>query len=715
MTDYFVDFSLSTNGDGSVTSPWNQFTTSEHSTISGGDDIWFRRIKPGNNNKIVTFLAGDDSDHIISYIGWPINGDYNYNTRPTPPSTSWDSDSKNYTYQEKSTNTYTLEAKSNIIIHRFYIKNTYTSITTQRAIVIKNKSNVTLSNCYITSTYSNNNSQWYYRLLDIENSSNIDINNCSIEATYYYYASLVYNYCVYNCDYVTFSGTTFYMGSNATSIGIRASYMENKKGNYIYNTNNLSYYDCYFDLRLPHDNMDSNGSKGPYLPVYNYIESCSNVVFKRNTFTFSNTLNNPTSRSFKTYPTYKAFEFNNSTISSEKDVVNINHNKSGLAVITNDTTLNYNNLAINCPDRTQNIAFEIHTDNIDLTINTISGSMAANSSDILDTNYLFAFTDWEVIQSNNISITNVPHNFSNILDLCEGAQVVSITNTEVLSLGTLYITALDEIKATNQHLSNIRLHSYTQDSNSVIHGGVSHFPKLEFYGCSFYNNPALIIHSGYFPSIDAIFYNNTGANGIVVDDSNNSQYTGKIKAIRNNNFSGFGNIAGNVRNRATESSLNSFDYGKCTYNDKYIYYSTSDVNRTNGAGYSINITKKLDDGKAVHYPIIGEDNIWVHIPEEDTYTITMFATYTSTTGSFTGNDVQLQIDVTNNTNEIYTSSTIVTDTNSTWNNITSGTNIKMSVTFTTSFAQYCPVKVVISKWLEGMNLYVDPKLTVLAT
>ena len=81
MADYFVDLSLGANGTGTTSSPWNQLTSTELTSISGGDTIWFKRFDPGTGVDLITWKAGTSSESRISYVAWPVSGDPYYDAK----------------------------------------------------------------------------------------------------------------------------------------------------------------------------------------------------------------------------------------------------------------------------------------------------------------------------------------------------------------------------------------------------------------------------------------------------------------------------------------------------------------------------------------------------------------------------------------------------------------------------------------------------------
>ena len=161
MSDYFVDLSASSNGDGSSGSPWNQFTSTENSSVSGGDYVWFRRVDPGDNNKLIAWKAGTDATTRINYVGWPLEGDPLYSSRPSSLRTAWDGDSDSYiTQSTDSSSTYVATIPSYCNVYRFYLKHNYQNYNSNASpLKIDNVDYITLYNSKLStwngSSYAN--------------------------------------------------------------------------------------------------------------------------------------------------------------------------------------------------------------------------------------------------------------------------------------------------------------------------------------------------------------------------------------------------------------------------------------------------------------------------------------------------------------------------------------------------------------------------------
>jgi hypothetical protein len=715
MTDYFVDFSLGTNGDGSVTSPWSQFTTSEHTTISGGDFIWFRRINPGIDNNLITLLAGPSDNNKIKYIGWPLNGDTYYTNRPTPPSNDWETDTEQYVYQVKSNSdhsSYIINLESNLELHRFCASQLYSSVYCYTpSYLIKNQQNVIIKHC---DTHIDNGLIPYpyeeTALISIQYSSNVFVININLDSTV---ASLnIYGYKILNSNYVTFSGVSMYLGDSVSTYAPRPSEYSDMNNNYSRDSNNIVFNNCSFFLGLCHDNAVAEYG-GKYSPTYNRYISCD-VKYLNCSFKFNNVNNNPTNLDFRKNCIFTAIKSEDSTIYLENNYIEITQGRSSFLDIQGVSDIICKNTYINCSNITQNVLFQCASNTYtNILIDTISGTYYKGTQTLRDSNYLLSFNDWEIHSNNKFNITNIPLNFGAILDKSTQIFKGELTSDKLISLGTVHCTTISQFKLKNKNLSNLILYTLDNNTDYFIPGNSETKPQISIENCNISKTPLLAIDKdNYTEILIATLYNNTGTAGAVFEDNSNTNYRCVIKAIRNNGFTHFGSDTSTQEERLIMNSLNTYDYGNTSFSSKEISYSTSDINRLNGAGYSIKIIKRENDALSVYYPILGEDNVWVHIPDPGTYTVTVYATYTTSSGDFTNNDIIIQIDVTNSINEIYKSSTIENDTNSTWNNITSNTTIKFNITFTVSSAQYCSIRVILNKWQPEMCLYLDPKAEV---
>lgn len=96
MTDIYVDFSATNDGDGSThsqaASPGGvgAYNTLASKTFASGDKVWLRR-----KTKTVTATHTFNQAGVL-YIGWPKSGDLYYSTRPSGAQGSWDGDSADY-------------------------------------------------------------------------------------------------------------------------------------------------------------------------------------------------------------------------------------------------------------------------------------------------------------------------------------------------------------------------------------------------------------------------------------------------------------------------------------------------------------------------------------------------------------------------------------------------------------------------------------------
>lgn len=83
MANIFIDLSSLTNGNGTLGSPYNVFSTG---ILSSGNTYWLRRtVHNGVTNNTIVTIPKD-----VNLIGWPLPGDRFYADRPVNP--TWDAD-----------------------------------------------------------------------------------------------------------------------------------------------------------------------------------------------------------------------------------------------------------------------------------------------------------------------------------------------------------------------------------------------------------------------------------------------------------------------------------------------------------------------------------------------------------------------------------------------------------------------------------------------
>jgi hypothetical protein len=211
-------------------------------------------------------------------------------------------------------------------------------------------------------------------------------------------------------------------------------------------------------------------------------------------------------------------------------------------------------------------------------------------------------------------------------------------------------------------------------------------------------------------AIDATIYNCVGAGTDILQANGNTVYNLTLVASRNRGFTGIGTIA-DVPWVNAKAILNDFNNGTAQYISNTLSYETSTASRSGGAGYAVKIIKKLDDDLEVMYPNIGEDATWIFFPSAATYTVTGYVIYTASSGALSSTDIKLGIDIMGAYSYENTTSVLSSD-DSTWTGVVSGTIIKLTSIIAIPKEQYAPVKIYLSKRLDGLIVYFDPKLTV---
>jgi hypothetical protein len=707
MTDYFIDLTADSNGDGSSTSPWNQLTTTEHTTISGGDNLWFRRCAPGIGTSLITWLAGPDNTNRINYIGWPLEGDDYYNIRDSALATTWDLDSTNYIYQRLNSSSSTVVTLvDNITIHRFLIQNTTNSYSNNfRVIDIRTKNNISIKHSYIDAPYGStaNTRYAYAKVLRIENSANILFENCYVRHLHSPNNPMwTYMYYLYNSE-IYFKECTFQHGTSTT-----ASYMNNYSvGTYSSQVVNSEVFweSCtmYFSMRPSYPNY-----AGDHNSAINWIKSDSFVTISGCHLNFNGS-NETSDRTLPSYAPQAAFGVNGSVLKAYNNTFEtINRNTSFVMAHTqSDIFIDTVVMDMDAP-----CAMLLDIKNYKkLTIKNITGSSYSAGTAITSMSYLLAFRTWDLLK--NIQFDNIQENLGYLLDTSRTNQtpINIIEDIKLANVSKILITSAAYIKIKNSTLQGIEFYSLSANSGRYIYGGYAKYLDVELTNCTFKNIPFSLINNND-NTIKLVIKYCKGNNLKLIERHTNTFSSLEAIIKRNTGFSYMGDL--NVsKDISAHTILNNFNNGATEYICNLAQYKTSPVYRTNGPGYSVEIINTKVDGLEVTYPAGEQDNTWIHLPASGTYTVKAYFAYT-TESSIVGSDgdVKLSIDIINNIPEYNDTTILEEDLSSTWQNTTVSGMFTATNTINVNKAQYCPVRVHYFRNFYDTKLYFDPKLDV---
>lgn len=720
MTDYFFDFTSGTNGNGTSVSPWNQCTAAETTTISGGDNLWFRRCQPADNTKLIVFKAGDSNESRINYIGWPMIGDEFYNTRPSMP--TWDQDASLYLYQSANNNQYTavITLQSNINLHRIYSSDNYGNANYgHQSLAIITKSNVTLKNCRLYATSMPDTvGYWYAGLSYLDNAFNILFENTIFDGAGGSSYRMVSLYNIRNSTPVTFSGCTFYFGTDSWANEMNISYFDDTDSSYVERAT-LNFINCTMYNRL---NVANHTSPGFYYSGLTYINGSAGVT----TVTVSGCniiMDNTTDTTTKGFPSYAPlaffrvksanFSMYNTTITSyaRQQSVVLTEGTSNILLDTINWTVS---------GRPINILVDLRGYTT-CTLNNITGTLYEGvDKDINNVNYLLAFSNWDYIFNDVLSLNNVLYHLGYILELTRDAAPrdinISSHTYAALQHNTVYITRMNSLTFNNSNIAGFRLHDYSANSGNYVYGGYIPGNNISLKNSNI-NNVPLQLDNTYSQQVNALVYNCVGAGTVVFNDNGTpNPYVLNLKAVRNTGFTTVGAVR-EGQGVEVYAVLNNFNNGTTFYTSNLLTCQTSTVNKTGGAGYSVQIIKKAANNVEVTYPKIGDDTTWVYLPAAGTYTVTLYIKYSCSVGySLVEGDVRLGMDYINGNSVLVYSDTYMVDNSSTWSALAAFSEaLQLSCTVTVTAAQYCPVRLYIYATLPSLTIYFDPKLAVIAS
>lgn len=710
MADWYVDLSASTNGDGSTSSPWNDFTSTENASVNAGDRVWFRRTDTGEY--ISGFKEGDVNNPIY-YIGWPKEGDDFYSIRDSGLAATWDLDSEDYCYLKRSiannSNEGVMVLKSNSEYHRFRAYNTYPGCSNYTcSIRINSQSNISIKygyfQMYLTCyNYGTN------RSLYATSSNNIKFYECK----FYYnaYSSYRYEACfcyINSCNIVFDSCTIYNRYDNSTVV---YSMDGTTESNYI-NSSTATFTDCTF---VWGDRTSNDNHYGFYLAHEIYISS-SNVTISGCDLYNDRAIGSYTlpGRCFISY-----FDVYNCNVSVIDQTIDIDQKMTSFMCIRADCNVSVNNIEWNC-SYAPNTLFLLYCwdDSLNsLNINSVYGNVTQPGGSINDYNYLFTVYGDDLYYSDKIQITNCAFSNPYSLDIARTSYDIDVDNLPANTISTVCTTALTKVNSVkfinSSKINSIMLLDLSANSSYFVYGGLGQPVTIDLYNNHFNNIPVKLdntFNQVLYVTIDMCRGNSTA----IVEYSGGNSFGGEIKAIRNIGFSSIGYI-GNHKSFTTYSTFNNYDNGTTQLTKYHTQYQTSSIKRDGGAGYSVELHyRNTVNDELIQYPIKGYDTTWIYLAASGTYTVNAYVSYISeSTTGFNEGDIYTNIIAMNETPEEYKTSTLTTD-NSTWVGLPStASGIKLTNSVHVTSAQYCPVILNLEKYLDGVKVYFDPKLEVL--
>jgi len=732
MADYFIDFSASSNGDGSSSSPWNQFTSSENSSVNAGDKLWFRRVDPGDNNKYIAWKAGTSSTNRIYYIGWPKENDAFYTSRPSSMRSAWDPDSETYTIQStNSGSTILANLTSYIEIHRFKFSHNYTNYNASApAVKIDGKNNIniytSILRCYTSSTNAN------AAVCFINNSSNIVFNDCYLKqdnnatSTSYLYSE---NFKI-NSSTVTFNDTEFSWDTVDHINDTRKMYV------YVSTSTSCTYIKdstCVFkggSFKLYCSTTTINATT--YTAVTNILNNATVTMSGTNVYFYNEAASTAATYNTNTAP---LFNVENASFKYIQSSVNWpNSTTGGSASFLRSrgaSDLYINSVEITNLKHTCASFLSIYDNFNTLSLTSISGSITLPASNKLDKSpYFLGLKNYNYVE-NNATISGV-----NI----QGSAIIYDMSRDTDSISKTLV--VDNTSNIFKNIKNIAL--ITSNTDNLI------FKKVSFdtvvLMISTYNNYNFLIGQSNGHTKNYVFEScttNCSTNALlnIFSNNNNVAYcrhsldikvigcSGNSYIIQNNigtydfkptNFKLYSKYNTNFTNNINEAPDK---YELTTLNDDYAsdtlitetegyYLKTSLVAREGGAGFSNYVKVKTGILKyQFKFPAQGEDTLWVNIPNPGTYTITAYLLHVGS-NTLANNDVVLIAEKYETTYQPVSSTSLLTDS-STWKpSLTNSTPYKLTANITVSYGQFIPIYFYINNTNTDNSFYFDPQLTV---
>lgn len=711
MADYYVDYTASATGSGTVANPWNQFTSDESATVSGGDNIWFRRTTIDTYSTF-SWIGGDSNTNRVNYIGWPSEGDVYYEQREESLQDTWDNDATTYfkitgSLSSADESTGTVVPSTNTDIHRFYIQNTSNNYRYyMHGVTIYDVANISFFNSYMYNTTISYRT-WHYGVLYLQSSSNIKFIDSVINGAGGSASSYNGTLNVQYCNNIIFEGCTLYWGNNNSSTAY-FEYLDSTDTSYI-DQSDITFNNCDFYMRMY---SDMSSDSGYYSCGYTYFNENSECTISGSNVYITNE-NSSSSYGLDYYAPLAAFKVQDSTFNVYDTYIQCVQGRSSFLLTIDDTDIYMKNVTWDVTSTNYKTVFIDNRGYKSLYLKNIYGNSPQGGTDpFFDKNYFMSFKLWEdILDIENTQLENVSSNLGNILDTSRDAdtQDLIITDTvyPLLNHSPIDVFRLGNIIATNTSFAGFVL-DYKEEAAGYVYGDNTTGAVYTFKDCTFSDIPIMVQMSNNVGVYNITLQNCTGEGTVIVDSDENSGLN--IDAYRNIGFTGFGSIGNNYKNSYT-SALNSFDNGTTTHVGHGVTYKTSTANRTGGAGYSIEITRQnYAEDMEVACPKFGAESYWVYFPSDGTYNVEGYLLCTTTSGSITSSDVRIGIDVTS-ANSYTTYSDTFEEDSSVWSETLNNQQaIKLTINdLTVSQAQYCPVRLYISGNYDGQIIYLDPQ------
>lgn len=694
MADWYVDFTLASNGTGTTYSgAWNVFTATEGASVSAGDSIWFRRDDPGDGNKLITIKSGD-----IKYVAWPKSGDVLYGSRPSSPRATWDSDLHDYTYQRRNMANGAVHAvESGNKFYRFYFYNSYVSRSQQRTIDILSKSNVSLYHCYL-STYYSGNAYNYSACLRVDSSTNVMLYKCTVDS--FGLNRYFSNFRLYDSS-IKFDTCYFYTPAYVSAgVGTQDSDIETSS---IEDCSLVEFDHCTLYNKFTINSVSDSIYKDAIVRIHNSTVNFNDSIMKHeNTSSYTS---NPLIReplALFHVDGGSHIDLNNCGYTSVATMSSFMYLADSLSAVTCsglDVTINTN----------RNIIFSIESIG-SLNIAGITGAINQYNN-VDNANYFMAHSDRDVMFDENITISGINCYPGDILERYNTTGTdINLSNKDTYKEFKVYFGSFVNFICDNCKFGGLSF--YHGDYNiTQAWNGCSHTNRvISIKNTEILNNSCVSLYNTYlFDYLDLTVYKCIGDGTAPILTDTSTQLDAHVKLIRNKNFDGLGAIY--VQNKEYTCLFNNRDLKVYKYN-YYGHTETHSVNRTGGPGYSIKLVhSEIGSGDLVYSPI-GQETIWFRLPAAGTYNITAYLLYVCDSCNLTISDIYFESDYFDSLGDSYIVNipSLSSDTGSTWS--ISGNKIKLVSSVTVTDAQYCPIRFTLTTYYAGLVVYVDPKVNI---
>ena len=716
MADYFIDFTEGSNGDGSSGTPWNQFTTSEHTTVSGGDYLWFRRC---DTTKLIDFI-----DLAVDYVGWPKSGDPLYSSRPAAKQAAWDPDTDDYCVQYTNVSSvWTMEPYSDNTIHRFYGEYAFLANTgSAGSMHILNKQDIEFNNCKFSSWNGTYNAAGW--TIFIDTCSNIVFNSCIIHdmlqhttASYRYPTT----YKITNSTGIYINDSTELLGMASDIDGTLTIATSASINRYALISNST----CYFY------NHEFTSYSGYLAQQYNYnyraigIEDSSVVTYSGSSFNFLNTYTLSASTVTR-HAGGAHFRCDDATLNIYNSSLNLVSKDTTFIDSSDDAIVNVDELNIEQIKQGGDY-FILIRDCVSVSLTSISGTLE-DIDPQEKTRPMFMMIPGLDFIEDNVTINNI--NLTGpvgVLDITHNIDADPSTATDVVinSTSSLFSEITNITYYTrvfnSLYIDNVTLHSivyiYNTYNASYWFEGTSknRIYTMNIKECTF-NSANQSIYALY-TAIGVPFalyinmYGCTGGGNIITIDNLVKMIYLDIYSKYNTNFSAFTN---EFTHKYNIVSLNdSFVTNNMAVQTHNETNNTSVVTRTGGAGFSNYVTSNTQ-AKAGYFqfPKLGQDNLWVSLPSAGTYTVTAYILHSGATPLSNNTDVEMVIEKFEGVYLPSSSSGLSSDS-STWTpEPADSTAYVLTASVTVAYAQFVPVHFLFHDVSSVHKYYIDPKLVV---